>query len=56
MNKKPKDEIAENDLKKRLTTKARRRKKLLDLKNEIEKFAPHLLVLIEEIIEIDREK
>jgi hypothetical protein len=55
MNEKTNDEIENNDDFQQAETNARRRAKLLKLRNEIEISAPHLLDLIDEIIEIDRQ-
>jgi hypothetical protein len=54
MSEKTNDEIENNDDFQQVEINARRRTKLLKLRNEIEISAPHLLDLIDEIIEIDR--
>ena len=56
MSEKSKGEIEESDSMKRARIKAQRRKKLSDLKNEIQEFAAKTIARIDEIIEIDREK
>ena len=55
MNEKPKDEIGESEIVRRARMKARRRKRLLDLENEIREFAARSLALIDEIVELDKE-